>query len=306
MNNCKENNITVAVLTYRRQELLTRCLEALVKQETYGKFEFSILVVDNDRDESAKETVEFFSDSSEIKIKYICEKKKNIATARNRAIKETDDPILAFIDDDEYADKEWLSILFEYYNKNSVDLVNGPVHLANDEIEDLYTKSYYRGLGYKDGERDYDVMCTNNCLFNLSKAKTLGIEFREDFGLSGGEDQVFFEEYIEKGALRVWAAKAKVFENFPEQRRSFAWQTKRHFRYGNSHMRMLKMKKSRKEVFLFFIFRLRLLLRETFFYCFYATFPQFFKTKSRDYLFSIFFSWGVIAAYFGHISYEYK
>lgn len=306
MNKNMQITITVAVLTYKRHQSLARCLNSLLEQHTSESFVFSILVVDNDKDASARELVETLSESSNIKISYVCEENKNIAAARNRALKETETSLLAFIDDDEYADKKWLSTLFDYYSQNDVDLVNGPVHLSPEEIVDHRLQNYYRDLGYLDRDNNYEIMCTNNCLFNLRKAKELGLEFKEEFGLSGGEDQVFFVEYIEKGAKKIWASKAKVFEDLPEHRRSLRWLLKRNFRYGNSYMRMLKMKKTKKEILIYLLFRFRLLFKETCFYFFYLIFACFYKTKSREYLFSNAFSLGVITACFGYTYYEYK
>ena len=51
-------HISVCICTYKRPELLRRLLSKLKEQKTEGLFEYSIVIVDNDRAESARQTVE--------------------------------------------------------------------------------------------------------------------------------------------------------------------------------------------------------------------------------------------------------
>src|SRR3954465_15401295 len=53
-------HISVCICTFRRAKLLTRLLDALEKQETGGQFTYSVIVADNDREESARPVVTHF------------------------------------------------------------------------------------------------------------------------------------------------------------------------------------------------------------------------------------------------------
>jgi succinoglycan biosynthesis protein ExoM len=106
---------------------LGHLLETLQNQETKGLFIYSIVVVDNDYKESAKETISQAQTISSIPILYDVEPEQNISLARNKALKIAGGDFLAFIDDDEFADAKWLVHLYEAAIKYAADGVLGPV-----------------------------------------------------------------------------------------------------------------------------------------------------------------------------------
>src|SRR5438552_14915913 len=105
--------ICVCICTYGRPTLLGRLLSILQTQETAGLFDFSIVVVDNDRSQTARQTVEAAARRSTVVISYDVEPEQNIALARNRAIGNASGEYVALIDDDEFPDKQWLLTLYE-------------------------------------------------------------------------------------------------------------------------------------------------------------------------------------------------
>lgn len=100
--------LTVVVCTRERPAGLARCLDSLALQD-YPRF--SILVVDNAplTDQSRYIAAQFRSRS--IAIDYVVEPRAGLAWARNRALRVLDDEIIAWIDDDEVADRFWLAEL---------------------------------------------------------------------------------------------------------------------------------------------------------------------------------------------------
>jgi GT2 family glycosyltransferase len=111
-------SLTVAICTKDRPENLARCLESLLKLQTPHKPEgsscFEILVVDNaPSDEQTKELV-----ASLPTVRYVREPKPGLDFARNRAIKEASNEILAFLDDDVVVDRKWLDGLMEAWAEN--------------------------------------------------------------------------------------------------------------------------------------------------------------------------------------------
>lgn len=110
--------VTVAICTKDRPENLDRCLESLLKLQTphepQGSSCFEILVVDNaPSDEQTKELVASLST-----VRYVREPKPGLDFARNRAIKEASNEILAFLDDDVVVDRKWLDGLREAWAEN--------------------------------------------------------------------------------------------------------------------------------------------------------------------------------------------
>jgi succinoglycan biosynthesis protein ExoM len=98
----RQIHISVCICTYKRPELLTRTLDAVLAQRTDDLFTYSVVVVDNDRAESGRAVVEAKTSHFCIPIRYCVEPRQNIARARNKAVESASGEYLAFIDDDEF------------------------------------------------------------------------------------------------------------------------------------------------------------------------------------------------------------
>ena len=120
-------HITVCILTFKRAEMLRRLLLKLALQQCDGKFRFSVLVMDNDRCESAREVCQQVPHEVDYRLRYDMEPEQNIARARNRCLEAVDGQFAAFIDDDELPEDNWLLKLFEAAEEYGADGILGPV-----------------------------------------------------------------------------------------------------------------------------------------------------------------------------------
>ncbi len=102
--------LTVAVCTYQRGELLRRTLDSLVAVEK-PDCEWELLVIDNEGSPTVKELVAGFA--NRLPIRYVVESITGNANARNRAVTEALGPVLLFTDDDAIADRSWLVEMFK-------------------------------------------------------------------------------------------------------------------------------------------------------------------------------------------------
>lgn len=229
-----KKHISVCILTYRRSELLFKAIKSALSQVTNELFTFSLIVIDNDVDMTAKSIVDEIKIKSDIVIDYYVEPVKNIALARNLALSKAKGDYIAFLDDDEFADCFWLLELLKMLNVADVDVVNGPVEpVYAREPSRLVKASKFFNLNYGNGCTYYSVKATNNCLFKRSILAGNLIRFDEQYGLTGGEDTFFFKELEDNGCSFAWAAKAIVYEYIPKSRSSLVWVLKRSFRCGN-------------------------------------------------------------------------
>ncbi len=87
--------VSVIIPTYNRNELLTRAIESVLIQ---GFDDFEVLVIDGARSDSTRELVHSFGDG---RIRYIPQKGKGIANARNLGVMKARGKFIAFIDDDD-------------------------------------------------------------------------------------------------------------------------------------------------------------------------------------------------------------
>jgi glycosyltransferase involved in cell wall biosynthesis len=210
-------------------------------------FSYSVVVVDNDANETAKETVEQFRQTSPIPIAYFNEPQQNIALARNRAVKCATGDFLAFIDDDEHPQATWLLNLFKTLSGSQADGALGPVipHYETEPPPWVVKGGFYERPSHATGTKlGWREARTGNVLFRRSLFRDEGSLFRKEFG-GGGEDRDFFRRMIRKGHVFVWCAEAPVYESVPPERFKRSFMLKRALVRGKiPHFRPLDYAKS--------------------------------------------------------------
>lgn len=105
--------ISVVVPTYKRPELLMRCLHSLVEQY-FDENEYEIIVVSDGPDELAKHILHVWAETYPNNIRYVAlPHKKGPAAARNVGWRMATAPLIAFTDDDCMPDCRWLQNIWE-------------------------------------------------------------------------------------------------------------------------------------------------------------------------------------------------
>ena len=214
------HHICVCICTYKRPEQLVRLLSGLEGQETEGLFDYSIVVADNDRSESARQAVRLFAGKSRIPVRYYVEPIQNIALARNKAIEHARGDFIALIDDDEVPGEQWLLNLYQAVNHFGSDGVLGPVVPCYEKEPPKWVKkgSFFDRPTHPTGHvLDWENTRTGNALLR----RGLFTEDRKWFDAafcSGGEDRDFFRRKIEAGHIFVWCNEAAVHETISTNR----------------------------------------------------------------------------------------
>lgn len=222
--------ITVCIPTYKRPDMLSRCLESLQFQKHSG-FNYSIVVVDNDVGKSAKRIVDEWKECFAGRLSYDVEAERNISLARNKAIANSSGDLIAFIDDDEFPEPTWLLNLFMAYKKFSVDGVLGPVipFYEGAPPKWLVRSGLCVRRIFPTGTilRDTRYMRTGNVLFGQHILKGNEVPFDHRFGRTGGEDADFFGRMVREGRSFVWCSEARVYEGVPRERQKVKYFVKR-------------------------------------------------------------------------------
>jgi succinoglycan biosynthesis protein ExoM len=215
----ESNHISVCVCTYKRPAFLRRLLTELGNQETGERFTYSVVVADNDGLRSAEPLVSEFAATSNIAVKYCVEPRQSIALARNKAVQNTTGDYIAFIDDDELPERNWLQSLFAACDKYRVDGVLGPVKPSFGEGVPRWIvrgrffdrPCYETGFVLAHGQTR-----TGNVLLKEHGLRGTDSPFRPEF--RAGEDVDFFRRAIETGRVFIWCNEAVVFEAVPATR----------------------------------------------------------------------------------------
>ena len=99
--------VTIVVCTRNRPDELRACLKSLIAQKT--DFPFEILCVENDSEPKMGEIIAELQEEAErtgVLLRYMTQPVQNIGMTRNCGIENSQSPFVAFIDDDEYFERE--------------------------------------------------------------------------------------------------------------------------------------------------------------------------------------------------------
>ena len=219
-------HICVCICTFKRPNLLKRLLDKLETQLTEGLFSYSVVVADNDYRQSSKQVVTEFAINSKFSIIYSVEPEQNIALARNKALENAEGDFIAFIDDDEFPESDWLHNLFKTCNTFGVDGVLGPVkpYFEHKPPQWALKGKFFDRPKYETGYKmDWSETRTGNVLFKREIIGGIKYPFRVEFG-TGSEDVDFFRRMMGRGKIFVWCKNAVVYEDIPVARCKASYQ----------------------------------------------------------------------------------
>lgn len=221
-HNTNLDHISVCICTFRRQEMLARTLDCVTSQVTAPTFSFEIVVVDNDNSRSAEDTVRNFQSTRSQDIIYDCEPERNISLARNKTIRNATGNLIAFIDDDEFPQHDWLLNMYKAYKQLNVDGILGPVKPNFDVVPPQWV---IRGkLCERKSLPDLSIIKTpsdtrsGNVLINRQILDLAEGPFNPVYGKSGGGDIDFFRRMMERGHSFAWCNEGVVYETVPQER----------------------------------------------------------------------------------------
>lgn len=227
--------VTVVIPTFRRPASLRRALASCARQAHAPAFE--VVVVDNCPDQSARDTVQGFASDAAVSVRYTHEARAGVAAARNTGVAAAHGRFIAFLDDDEEADANWLAALVATQRETGADAVFGAVIAEIDGAPprdaELYLAPFTRLFSEPSGlvaRRHVASLGTGNSLFDRA---ALGISpFDPALGLAGGEDSALIKRFVREERKLAWAREARVKEYLPADRANLTFLVKRRFSAG--------------------------------------------------------------------------
>ena len=228
--------IAICVCTYQRQKLLNECLMSLQHIGIPNDVSVTVMVIDNDVDESSRQVVEANQKNTVFTFHYVVEPNRGIPCARNRAITESmslNAEYLVFIDDDERVAVDWLSHLFVFCQSHGGDVVvSGHVIQEIPESTPKHIRSLFeKPVKRQSGDR-LNACATNNVIIPMEFLRKSNLRFDESQPFAGGTDTRFFVEATAKGIDIVKCMESVVYETIPESRATLGWFSKRKYRAG--------------------------------------------------------------------------
>lgn len=231
--------IDIAVCTFRR-EALSETLASLAHVIVPPDVRLGIIVADNDVEPSARARVEAAMTRLAMDVRYVHCPAGNISIARNACLDNSCADFLAFVDDDETVEPQWLDRLLTEAEKENADVVLGPVRAlyAADAPGWMRRGDFHSTRPvWLGGEIRTGYTC--NVLMRLAAPSIAGRRFDLALGRSGGEDTIFFDQVHAAGGRIAFASEAWVDEPVPASRATFPWLARRRLRMGQTHGRLL-------------------------------------------------------------------
>lgn len=122
--------ISVIMLTYNRETLVSRAIESILAQ-TCRDFEF--IIVDNGSTDRSGQIAEEYA-ARDPRIRVIHRERGNIGAGRNTGLDAARGKYIAFVDDDDWAEPDFLEFLLNLIRENDADIaICGATDKAFDE-----------------------------------------------------------------------------------------------------------------------------------------------------------------------------
>lgn len=220
----EEGKVSIIIPAYNVQNYIEQCIESLLAQ-TYTNLEI-IISYTKSKDDTGKKCYELSQAHNNITL--LTTDYCSVSNARNMAIEASSGQYLAFVDSDDWVEKDYIETLVNAFDKNmglsicgydrakkdnagkyiyreellSVDDRNYSHQSKPHPVDDIKTFSQEETIGY--------VLCNNvvggylwNKLFSHSVIESHNIRFKDE--LSVGEDMTFIAEYMQyiKGATYI-------------------------------------------------------------------------------------------------------
>ncbi len=229
-------DVALCVITFRRPEGLSRLLDALGRLDVPAAVRLSVVVVDNDPEGSARTVVDAATTALPHTVRYAVESARGIPMARNRALKlalDLQPQFIAWIDDDEHPEPDWLCNLWETQNATDADVVMGPgVPLFEPGTPAwIQEPGLFDHVHFETG-RDFPYFYARTSGILVRASVVPAERFDERLALTGGEDRLFFTRIHRAGGRFVWDDRAVVHDHIPRSRATSGWLIRRWYRTG--------------------------------------------------------------------------
>lgn len=230
--------VALCVATLRRPEGLRALLASVDAMELDDdEAKLFVVVVDNDADGSARAVVE--AEGARFPRVYAVEPERNISRARNRGVAlalARGCDWIAFTDDDETVELEWIRELLADAERFGADVVQGVIRSRCPEGTPRWMdQPLFFGGPVRPAGLPITVATTGNVLVRAALLAG-GEPFDPRFGVTGGSDSHLFMRLHRAGARMVMSGKAVSYEIVPAARTRPAWVLRRAFRIGNTAM----------------------------------------------------------------------
>ena len=240
-------HVSVAICTLDRHLGLTLLLEAIERQDigAWPADAVTVLVVDNSVSANVRALCEARAEASRFRLVHVHEARRGLSFARNAALAASRDIAashIAFVDDDEVPEPQWLRALHARLVETGAVAAVGPVRPVFEAHPPPWAVAGgFFGKTLDDRDHDLSDAYTCNAIIEMATVTRHRLAFEPRFNTTGGEDTVFFKALRASGGRIAWAAGAMVHEYMPATRMKPSWLMKRWFRTGGTEAELSRL-----------------------------------------------------------------
>lgn len=256
---------SIIIPTYNSVNQLERALNSIVNIN-FDQNQFETIIVDNgSNDNTGFFVTNFIKQHSSHKIRYIYDAVPGLLSGRHRGAQESLSDILVFVDQDIYADENWLSSIVDTFMRfPDIHMIGGKCLPKYEKEPPLWLNYFWNTLkngekmlcelslcDYGDKEKEIDPSFIFGLNFSIRKESLYALGgFHPDAippfqqYLQGDGETGLSYKAIEKGYKAFYQPKALVYHEVPSERMTLGYFDKRFFYQGisNSYSEIRKNK----------------------------------------------------------------
>lgn len=126
--------VSIIVPVYNVENYLDKCLDSLINQTLQ---DIEIIVINDGSTDNSQSIIDSYQDKYPKLIKVIRQPNQGISVARNKGLEQAKGQYIAFIDSDDYADKNMLQKAYDHIKKEQADIVVWNYYEVNSSAEIL-------------------------------------------------------------------------------------------------------------------------------------------------------------------------
>jgi glycosyltransferase involved in cell wall biosynthesis len=232
--------ICIATVTRQRPVMLRALLESYAGLAVPAQTALRFVIIENSDTPTLHDTIDEYRATLPGTLDYIVEPGSGIAIVRNRAIQYAADrnfDLLAFADDDETVDTNWLIALLAALDLHDLAIVGSHVRTTMPAVPlTAWQKLLFQGFDqinrnaearlralWRSGNAASIKLGTGSWMARITVLNDLKLRFDETLGASGGEDWLLWEQAKSLGARTGWTPHALISETIPASRLSLAY-----------------------------------------------------------------------------------
>lgn len=194
--------ISVIIPCYLSQSTISDCVQSILDQEI--REEFEIIIVNSSQDKTPNIIRSHFPSVRLVQL----EKRVFAGRARNIGIQESKGDIVAFLDSDCTASRDWLQCVFSWHNKG-YKAVGGSI--VNASEKNIFSKAEYPleilEFSPNNSKREVKFVSAANCSFS----REIFSKYGKFPNIRAGEDVIFSHILRDEGEKILFDPKIKVF-----------------------------------------------------------------------------------------------